>query len=99
MDEKKEVEEEPLELEFWQNPEKGKVERDDDEIISDRAYDPDFGKPPKLERDENPGELEMESLPNSPSYPTRALLTSERDSLDASLMRTSNPDATEPPTP
>jgi len=84
MDEKKEVEEEPLELEFWQNPERGKVERDDDEVVSDRTYDPDFGKPPRLEHDDNQGEIELEEMPNSPSNAHNNLLNGERDSLELS---------------
>jgi len=49
----KEVEEPPLELEFWQDPAKHQAQRDDDEVVGDRAYDPDFGNVPKLERDES----------------------------------------------
>jgi len=43
----KEVEEEPAELQFWQAPNRGQVERDDDEV-ADHSYDPnvDSNAPP-----------------------------------------------------
>jgi len=48
-----EVEEEPLELQFWEAPNKGQVERDDDEVITDRAYDPAIDSFPKEESNQN----------------------------------------------
>jgi len=42
-----EVEEEPMELQFWEAPNKGQVERDDDEVITERSYDPALNSAPK----------------------------------------------------
>jgi len=50
-----EVEEEPLELQFWQAPNKGQVERDDDEVVTDRSYDPALNSAPKEEKEQDDG--------------------------------------------
>jgi len=87
-----EVEEAPMELEFWQAPEKAKVQRDDDEVLPPRVYDPSLAAPqegvPYLEQANHstivgppPGEVEMETVPKK----NRSLIVEgELDSLDAS---------------
>jgi len=85
-----EVEEESIELQFWQAPNKGHVERDDDEVITDRAYDPAINSVPKEENqhDDIPPALTLAtpvaSPQSTPRKPLKNLSSSISDVLELS---------------